>query len=164
MNSICQYNDIIYSMPEAKNITHLVHIGFDPAPQPNFESRIVTHLERISDETSHVLNFVDEAPYTSEDGVLLQKNELAETLATFINVCHLKSTTLSQHFDFDLILRDIPKEVIDFIKKRLDGQWQQIQTPCKPLEDFIALHTSQELPDDIRRARDEHDKVRLSLM
>lgn len=101
-------------------MTHLVHIGFDKGEQPDFESRIIKRLQSTADDATHVLNFVDESPFIDEDVELMQKNKLAETLSSFIAVCHLKSTPLSQHFDYDRRLDDIPQEVIAFLKKRLD--------------------------------------------
>ncbi len=151
-------------MNEIDEMTHLVHIWYDEWEHLDFETRVISHLQEISDKAFHVVNFVDETLYTIEDMKVVEKNLLAQALADFLHICDLKSTNLARDLNFGKNLQNIPWKVLDFLRKELDGQWQAMEKPTVLFNEWSRnSRLDSDLPAHIRTEIDEHDAIKIKI-
>lgn len=152
-------------LQELQSMDHLVHIGFDRKEQPEFTWNVKERIEKISDSTSHILNFVDETDYHPDDLEDLQILRIADALRTFLCSCQLQSMFSGTDFDTSKPLEEIPQELLLEIQTSLDGTYQKIQQGVKSYNDWIDkdfLITP--LPKEIQEEVDIHDAVFQDIM
>ncbi len=124
-------------MQLAQKVTHLVHIGFDKRNQIGLESRIEKYIQTISDQSDHIINFVDESSYTPKQGKIIQKTMFADHIAIFANLYGRESDDLIGEIDTLMYEKWTPKALLDFMKSEFDKKYQKLKEYGSIMNDFI---------------------------
>lgn len=140
-------------MTAIKQITHLVHIGFDSRENTEFIEKIKERIRIIADEVDHLLCFANEPNNTLDE--IQHKNvfELAQRLRDFMHGYNVLSWFSCKDFSqrMEMMIRDkTPSPVLDYIEKRV---WEKARYFWKPIEWYFEAARFFDPPSAEVRAR-----------